>query len=269
MKTTSKSLVIGLVGAIALAGCGDDSDTMETINLRVAHLSPDAPAVDLCVKLGSGSFTGPVLKGLGVTAGLAYSQVTRYLTLDAGQYTARLVAPNAADCSTSLASLPDYVLPSLSGGTYATAAAVGLVGGTPAFTVKPFVDDHTAPAGQTALRFVHASPGTPNVDVGVGSGASFAPIFTNVAYPDTGSGMGIDANGYYATAPLTNATVSARVHGTTTDALVIPGVDLAAGDTATAFAIGILGDVTTPLEVLACIDNAPPVGNLAACFVAP
>jgi hypothetical protein len=267
MKTTSKSLVIGLVGAIALAGCG--SDSKDTINLRVAHLSPNAPAVDFCVKLGSGSFTGPVLKGLGVTAGLAYSQVTKYLTLDAGQYTARLVAPNAADCSTSLASLPDYALPSLPGGTYATAAAVGLVGGTPAFTVKPFVDDYRAPAGQVALRFVHASPGTPAVDVGVGSGANFTALFSNVAFPDIGSGTGIDANGYYAAAPLTNATVSARVHGTTTDALVIPGVSLPAGATTTAFAIGILGNATTPLSVLGCLDNAPPVGNLADCFVAP
>jgi len=267
MKILSKSLGLGLIGAIALAGCGDD--TKETINLRVAHLSPDAPAVDLCVKLGSGSFTGPVLKGLGVTAGLAYSQVTKYLTLDAGQYTARLVAPNAADCNTSLAGLPDYVLPSLSGGTYATAAAVGLVGGTPAFTVKPFVDDYTAPAGQGAIRFVHASPGTPPVDVGLLAGTTFTAIFTDVAFSNFDSGTGIDANGYYGAAPLTNVTVAARATGTTANALVVPGVSLAAGQTATAFAIGIIGNATTPLKALVCGDNAAPTGNLATCSVLP
>ncbi len=257
-----------IAGAVALAGCGSDSSTAPaSIYVRVAHLSPNAPAVDFCVKEGTGAFTGPVLESIGVAAGLPYTGVTKYLTLPAGQYTVRLVAPTATDCSASLAGLPDYTLPNLAGGTYATAAAVGLVGGTPSFTVKPFVDEHTVAMGKGAVRFVHASPGTPPVDVGVGSGASFTAVFTNVAFPDIGAGTGIDSNGYFATDPLTNVTLSARVHGTTADALVVPGVSLSAGTTATVFAIGIAGDTTTPLRALVCGDNVAPTGNLSTCAV--
>ncbi|MFO0630441.1 MAG: hypothetical protein U0325_33110 [Polyangiales bacterium] len=57
----------------------------------------------------------PTLRGLGVTAGLAYAQVTRYLTVDAGAYTVRLVAPASANCDTALAGLPDSNLPMLAG----------------------------------------------------------------------------------------------------------------------------------------------------------
>lgn len=277
LSMSNPRLAIPLLAALGLAGCGDDSSAgaqpsvaQSSVYVRVAHLSPDAPAVDLCLKLGSGAFAGPVLRGLGATAGLAYPQVTRYLTLDAGAYTVRLVAPGAADCSTSLAGLPDYALPALAAGTYATAAAVGLVGGTPPFTVKPFVDDHAVASGKAAIRFVHASPGTPAVDVGVGSGAGFTPLFVNVAFPDAaGAGGGIDANGYLVTDPLAGAQISARVHGSATDALVVPGVSAAAGTTSTVFAIGLLGSGTTPLRALACVDNDAPSGLLATCAAAP
>lgn len=212
-----------------------------------------------------------MLKGLGVTAGVAYPQVTKYLELDAGQYTARLVAPNAADCGSSLAGLPDYALPSLGAGAYATAAAIGLVGGSGAsgFTVKPFVDEPTVPAAKAALRFVHASPGTPAVDIGVGSGASFAPLFRDVVFGDVGAGAGVDANGFLVLDPVSSATVSARASGTTVDALSLPGVTLPAGAVASVFAIGQLTSTTRPLGALVCVDNAPPAGPLSACTAAP
>jgi len=264
------SKVIGVVvaAALVLAGCGGSSSSSPgTIYVRVAHLSPNAPAVDFCVKNGTGSFTGPVLKGLGITTGLPYSSVTEYLSLTAGTYAARLVAPDAADCTTSLAGLPDYDLPALGDGTYATVAAVGLVGGTPAFTVKPFIDEHASAAGKAALRFIHASPGTPAVDVGLESGATFTPVFSAVTYPSITTGGGVDANGFIETAPLTGVTVAARVTGTTTDALVVPGVSLPASASATVFAIGIIGSSSSPLAALVCVDNAPAVGGLTPCTV--
>ena len=47
------------------------------IRVRVAHLAPDAPAVDVCVRpAGAMSWAGvrPTLAGLGVAAGLSYPQ---------------------------------------------------------------------------------------------------------------------------------------------------------------------------------------------------
>jgi len=117
----------------------------------VAHLSPNAPAVDFCLRtMGSASFGMPVLRGLMLNGGLAYTRVTQYLEIPAGQYQVRLVAPGSANCDTSLAGLPEYNLPNLPGGATATVAATGLLGGmgAVAFTLTPVVDDAApAPAG--------------------------------------------------------------------------------------------------------------------------
>jgi hypothetical protein len=242
-------------------------------SVRVAHLSPDAPAVDLCVAVhGTTSFIGPVLNGAGASSGLAFGQVTKYLPVPAVQLDVRLVAPASTSCAMSLGGLPDITnLPALPAGASVTIAAIGdltVAGSDPAFQLKAFVDDATVDSTKGALRFVHASPGTPAVDVGLESGGNFTAVFSNVAFGDVAAaGSPIDANGYYVGAPFTNQTVAARAHGSTTDALTIPGVSLPAGAIATAFAVGgKTGDQTHPLKVLLCVDNAMPNGLLASCM---
>jgi hypothetical protein len=241
------------------------------INVRVAHLSPGAPAVDFCVRnAGAASFTGPVLRSLGVNAGLAYAQVTRALTLDPGAYTVRLVAPGSANCNTALAGLADVTLPALAGGARATVAAVGVLGttGETAFRVQPYLEESASPS-QLKVRFVHASPGTPNVDVGIPiGGTGFIPVFGNVAFPTA-------ATPYFATAtPFTNVTLAARVAGTPTNAGAYPlqlnNVNLGLGSLTTLYAVGRLGDRTTPLSALVCNDNGTTAGgNLTDCRLTP
>jgi hypothetical protein len=236
------------------------------------HLSPDAPAVDFCLAAhGTTTFTGPVLKGAGDTAGITYPSATKYLSVPAGQYDVRIVAPNAADCSTSLASLPDYTsLPALAAGGSFTIAAEGLVasGASNPFGLAAYVDDATVTSGQAALRFVHASPGTPAVDVGTLSGSTFSAVFSDVAFGAVApSGGGIDANGYLVTMPLSSVELAARAHAGTTNALTISDTSLPAGAIATAFAIGEIGSTTAPLAALLCVDNAAPTGALSACSV--
>ena len=275
-KTTT--VLAAAASAMLLAACGDD-ETPANGYLRVAHLSPDAPAVDFCIAPdGTTAFTGPVMKSLGATAGLAYTQVSAYATVMAGAYDVRIVAPNAASCATSLAGLPDITnLPAVPAGGYVTAAAIGLLASTATpFQLKAYVDEHTPPAGKVKLRFVHDSPGTPAVDVGVGQGAAFTPIFTNVAYPGfAASSATIDANGYVTLDPITASAASpvdivARVTGTTTDALVVPlTIPVAAGTVASAFAVGLLSSSATPLEVVLCLDNAAVSGAYSTCIVAP
>jgi hypothetical protein len=250
-----------------LAGCGDDDDDDDTAiaRVRVAHLSPDAPAVDFCLAAtGSGVFTGPVLAGAGGAAGLSYGKVTKYLDVDAQRYDVRLVAPGSTSCATSLAGLPDYTqLPALAADGSFTIAATGKLAAGGAFTLRAYVDDAAVTAASAKLRFIHASPATPNVDVGLGGGVAFTPVFSGVAF----GGIQAGQQGYVATGPLNAVEISARATGTTADVLAIKPASLPAGAIATAFAIGEIGNAQTPLRVLLCVDNAEPVGLETSCAI--
>jgi hypothetical protein len=279
----------------ALTTCAVVGDTPQRAHVRVAHLSPDAPAVDVCLTPTGTAFAGtPLLRSLAQTTGLTYSQVTTYVDLPVQAYDVRVVLAAATDCTNK--AVPDTTNIAVTDQLYATIAAIGdlappvadggaVDGGTadggaadagttidPGFMLKVFVDAHGAPtpAGNILLRFVHASPGTGAVDVGLGSGGSFTKVFGNVAFGMVATGTGIDTNGYVSTAPLTAQTISARAAGGSVDALVVPNVTIAAGSLATAFAIGNkTGDVSKPLKVLLCTDNAAPVGVLTPCSVTP
>ena len=233
--------------------------------VRVAHLSSDAPAVDFCLAPhGTETFTGPILATNGHATGLTYGNVTKYFDVEAIQYDVRIVAPGSADCATSLGGLPDFTdLPELPTDASATIAAEGLVafGSTTPFMLKPYIDDAAVDTGKAKLRFVHASPGTPAVDVGLGGGALFTSVFSDVSYGGTA------ANAYVTVDGFTGAEISARPHGTLTDAIAIKPASLPAGAIATAFAIGRLGNATTPLRVLLCVDNDAPNGLLSSCNV--
>lgn len=96
----------------------------------------------------------------------------------------RIVPPGMTDCKTSLGGLPDFTdLPALPPDTYATIGAEGMVafGTQTPFTLRPYIDQATVDADKIALRFIHASPGTPPVDVGLGGGALFTPVFTDIS----------------------------------------------------------------------------------------
>lgn len=266
-----------LLGSIGLwMGCGGEASdptpppppAAATARLRVAHLSPDAPAVDVCLSVrGSGTWSGPVLGGLGVAAGLPSGSVTKYLDVNAATYDVRIVAPGSSDCKKALGGLPDITsLPAIPAGVTVTLAAQGELAPASAlaFGLKAYLDDTTVRSGKAKLRFVHASPGTPAVDVGLAGGVLFSPVFANVPF-GSGQATGTNANGYLETAPLAGIEISARAHGTDADVLALKHASLPAGAIATAFAIGKIGAAATPLKVLLCVDNAAPDGNLAAC----
>ncbi len=246
-----------------------------TIRVRVAHLSPNAPAVDFCVRpMGTTAFTGPVLESRGLAAGLTFSQVTGYVALPPGQWQVRLVAANATNCDTSLAGLPEYTLPNLPAGTWATVAASGRVGdsGATAFDLRPYVDTRgPIAADRMRVRFVHASPGTPPVDVGLVNGAMFTPIWSNTPFGAFTGVMGADANGYATTMPLSMVTLGVRATGTATNALTLSNVSIPAGAQVSVFAIGIAGMTAGDqrLSALVCQDLTDASMGLASCARLP
>jgi hypothetical protein len=265
MKNRS-SLGLG-ISLVAITGCAEvqSPESGTQARVRVAHVSPDAPAVDFCIAPhGTGEFTGPVLAGAGGPTGLSYGNVTKYVDVAPIQYDVRIVAPGSSSCASGI--LPDVTnLPELAEGSSATLAATGLLdhGDAQPFELKAYFDDATVAADKAKLRFIHTSPGTPNVDVGLGGGALFTPVFADIAFGTTGA----HENGYVETAPFAGAEISARATGTIADVLAIKPAALPAGTIATAFAIGRIGNAETPLGVLLCIDNSPAHGLETECSI--
>ncbi len=265
--------------------------------IRIAHWSPDAPAADVCFTQAGGSFTGltPQLAqivassdagsslGDGGTAGITFPQVTSYLVIPADAYAVRLVAAGAADCSTSLVDLASVTL---AANSYTTIAAVGEVtpvGTDQALALLAFGDEVSAPAGQIAVRFINASP-SPSLspaDLGTGSlagtGGPFAPLFTSVAFGQTGGAAGndagtVDANGYVAVNPLATATLSAHQTSGAVDATVaVNDVTIAATSAATVALINGVsnGVASSAVKLLQCADadNSTGSGLLTTCSI--
>ena len=116
------SLAAGACGAVSM------DDSVQGAQVRVAHLSPDAPSVDFCLAPhGTAEFAGPILATSGGPTGLAYGSVTKYFAVAANQYDVRLVAPGAASCATALGGLADFTnLPDVPDGVADSAWADGL-----------------------------------------------------------------------------------------------------------------------------------------------
>lgn len=198
------------LGALALAGCGDDSNPAAPAlqgRVMAVHASPDAPAVDLRVD------------GAVVGSGLAYPQNTAYLTVAAGT---RDVKVNVAGSSTTVI---DADLPVAGGASY-TVFAVDRVASISALVLT---DDLAAPAaGKAHVRFVHLSPDAPAVDVAVQGGAV---LFPNRAFKEFTAFTPFDAGTY---------DLEVRVAGTTTAVLTLDDVVLQAGKIYTVFARGLV-----------------------------
>jgi Domain of unknown function (DUF4397) len=195
-----------LVLSLALATSAMAADGMARV--RVVHASPDAPAVDVWVN-GTVAFSNAPYKG-----------ITPYAELAPGSYKVQ-VSPTGAtepiviDATLDLAADTDY-----------TVVAVGQLE-----NIEPLVlvDNNSAPAaGKAHVRFVHASPDAPAVDIAVTGGPV---LFSNVPFKGTGDYLPVDAGTY---------DLEARVAGTDTVALSVPGVKLEDGKVYTIFAMGLV-----------------------------
>jgi trimeric autotransporter adhesin len=190
-------------------------------SLRVVHASPDAPAVDVWVN-GSPAITN-----------LAFGEATGFIDLPAGTYNVQVVPSGA---TTPVVIEADLVLERA---THYTVAATGLLA-----QIQPLViaERLELPAsGQAHVRFVHASPDAPAVDVAVASGPV---LFENVAFREAKDYLPVAAGSY---------NLEVRLAGTSTVALEVPNVALEAGRIYTIFATGLAGG-TPALGALLLVD---------------
>jgi hypothetical protein len=235
---------VGLVG-----GSGDQAfdvqafaDTMSApaageSNVRVYHLSPDAPAVN--VRAVSG-------ETLDLASDLEYREtVSSPVGVAAGTYTIDVLIPSSDPLSPVL-SVNNVLLQT---GKIYDFFAVGLAGGDPALRVESEAFETNA-----RVRIAHASPNTPNVDIYLDNAAEAAlsnvPFFTITDYLDL---------------PASTSSVQVREAGT--EASSTPAlsetVSLMPGEAYTVGAIGLLEDSSNPLTLTPYADDlsAPAEGQ--------
>lgn len=223
-----------LVGAVGVLAFGAAASAQGEARVRVLHASPDAPAVDIFVD------------GAEAISDLAFDDITDYVALPAGAHTVE-VFPAAADGTGDAVISADVTL---AADTDYTVAAVGRVA-----EIEPLVlvDDNSAPAaGEANLRFVHASPDAPAVDI-YAEGAGV--VVPNAAFKDFSG---------YLSLPAGTFNLEVRAAGTETVALDLPGITLDAGVVYTAFAVGLLdGDpaLNAKLTVDATAPHSLPVAG--------
>jgi hypothetical protein len=203
----------GSLGALAL------EDASLPAKLRVAHLSPDAPDVDVWVNGGR------------VLEGVPFQAVSDYLEVPAGSYQIQVTPaganePVVIDATVDLGINKAY-----------TVAATGLLA-----DLQPIVlaDDLETLADRAKVRFFHASPDAPAVDVAVSGGPV---LFRDTAFRVFSSYLPVEGGLY---------NLEVRLAGTMTVALPLPGVQFENGTNYSVFAIGLAGDGT--LMALAVVD---------------
>jgi hypothetical protein len=240
-------LGIGTTTAVALAGCsgggddgddgedgddggdGDATDTTEgemdggTANLRVAHLSPNAPNVDVYVD------------GEAAVEDVGFGTIGSYLEVPAGDRRLRITPAGDAETTVSETAV------TVEADTDYTVAAVGEVGddADQAFELLPLTDDNAAPdEGMARVRVLHASPDAPAVDVTAGDGETV--LFDGVSYGESG----------YTSVPGGDYSLEIRGDTESNDGEVVSTnpVTLEAGEVYTAAAVGYLTPDDDPTE---------------------
>lgn len=195
METHNRRAVLKTAGSVAvigsLAGCadsegqgngtnesnesgmdGNESNTSEEgmgngtemANVRVAHLAPDAPNVDVYVDDEA------------VLEDVSFSTISDYLELEPGSHDVRITEAGAEEA------IYDESLEVEA--AYYTVAALGEISGeNQPFSVEVFEDDLSDPGEMVRIRGLHAAPDAPAVDVvGADSGD---PLFEDLAFGET------------------------------------------------------------------------------------
>ncbi len=179
--------------------------------VRVLHASPDAPAVDVWVN------------GSKVFSDIEFEEGTNFAEVPAGTYNvqvvpAGLMEPVVIEADLDLMAMIDYTV-------VATNVLADL---TPIILTA---DGSTPDAGNGWVRFLHASPDAPAVDIALADGGPV--LFENVAFQEAAAYLPVPAGTY---------DLEARIAGTDTAVLGLR-VTVAEGSVATAVATGLAADI--------------------------
>lgn len=231
---------LAMLAAIPAATTAQD----ENARVRVLHGSGDAPAVDV--------YAG----GERIVEDLAFAAITDYLEVPAGDYQIQVVPADA-----TLEEGPVVIDATLTfdAGTATTVAATGSL--AEGIIPQVVLDEPSASADGTQVRVVHFAYDAPAVDIAPVGGD---PVISGLAYPDSSDYLDLPAGSYE---------LEIRPAGTTDVVTTVGPLELAAGTSYSAFAVGSLADesftvvpavdasvpTTAQLRVLHGSPDAPPV----------
>ncbi len=214
-------------GADDEAGTDDETDDEldGTAGVRAAHLSPDAPNVDIYID------DDPVLEDV------PYRDVSEYLELDAGMYDVMITAAGDDEA------VFDEEL-EIGDGDYTIAALGELADVNQPFEPAVLEDDLSDPGEQARVRLVHASPDAPAVDVTTDDGETV--LVEDAAFGDAAA-FEVDPGEY-----------TLEVRGATEDndgeIVKVFGVEPEAGTVYSVFVVGYLDPEAAPEGVDAPLD---------------
>ncbi len=219
---------VAVVSLISLAGLA--SASLADSRVRAVHASPDAPAVDVLVN-NAPAFTN-----------LAFANASAYASVPAGSYNVKvrpagLPGPDVIDANLNLADNTTY-----------SVAAINTLS-----NIQPLVlvDDNTLNPTNARIRFVHASPNAPAVDIALAGGSV---LFPNVSFANSGG---------YITVPGGSYDLEVRLAGTSTVVLPLPGVSVANNTVYSVWAMGLVNSTATPLQAVVTVDAVPAPGAAA------
>jgi hypothetical protein len=224
VRRSTRSLFLIPMVALLAAGCSDEESPpgqqqTPLTNIRVLHLSPTAPAVDVFANQGA----APVVESLDYLSG------TDYLSIPAGSYDFD-VAAAGQPASAAVLSVPDLAL---AAGKFYTAVAFDELS-----AIKPLAieDDFTGLAdGNIRVRAIHVASGVGTVDIwNLPAAGAAAKLYSDVPFGGVGEYIDLPAGAY---------TLGLDVDKDMIPDLTIALPELASGTVANVFAVADAGGV--------------------------
>jgi hypothetical protein len=219
------------------AGCSDDDENNNpmnpvttTTNLRVLHTSYDAPAVDVWVD------------GVVAITNLPYGASSGYAEIPVGMRNVQVTpagqsSPVVIEADLNIEESDDYSL-----------AAVDMLSNISAVVS---VDDREPNANRARIKFLHASPDAPAVDIKLDSGNG-PVVFSNVSFKNITDYVEVSEGSY---------TFVVTPTGTDTEVFVFQPIPVSNGTVYTVVAHGSLDNSDNyPFGVRVFVDNDP--GNV-------
>src|SRR4051812_48567152 len=208
--------------------------TTPDAQIRVAHLSPDTPGVDVYVD------------GTHAIDNVGFQTVSDYAQLPSGPHRLELRPSGASPTSQPVLAASQV----LEAGRAYTAAGIGDRANLQGVV---FLDDLTPPpAGQAKVRFIHAAVGTGNVDVLDSAGKT---LFTDAAFGRASA---------YSAMPPGMYTLVLKNPANNEELLRSPQIEFGPG---IIYSVAAIGGAGAPLRLLPIVDARAaadaPVGGLA------